>query len=390
MTNRYATLAAQYRKALLDDVIPFWERHSIDRKCGGYFTCLNRDGSVYDTDKFMWLQGRQVWTFSMLYNRLEKRPRWLEVGRHGGEFLRKHGRDKDGNWYFSLTREGRPLVQPYNIFADFFAAMGFSEYARATGDDEARRIAERSYRNFLRRRANPKGRYSKAVPGARPLIASCFPMGLTYLTTELAWLLDKKEVDRTLDACAREVFSRFIHPKLNVMQETVAPDGSQADCFDGRLVDPGHSIEAMWFLMDAAERRGDTATIKKAVEVMLSSIEFGWDRKFGGIFYFLDTDGHPPDKLEWDQKLWWVHIETLIALVMAFRLTGRKDCWRWFEKVHDYTWRHFPDPKYGEWFGYLNRRGEVLLPLKGGKWKGCFHVPRGLYLCMREFEKLSR
>jgi N-acylglucosamine 2-epimerase len=85
--------------------------------------------------------------------------------------------------------------------------------------------------------------------------------------------------------------------------------------------------------------------------------------------------------LEWDQKLWWVHIESTIAMLEGYLLTGDERCKAWFERLHDYTWSHFRDAEYPEWYGYLNRRGEVLLTLKGGKWKGCFHVPRGLYKC---------
>ena len=59
-------------------------------------------------------------------------------------------------------------------------------------------------------------------------------------------------------------------------------------------------------------------------------------------------------------------------------------------KVHNYTWEHFKDQEHSEWFGYLNRRGEVLLSLKGGKWKGCFHVPRGLYQCWKTLEAISQ
>ena len=143
MKTYYAERAEQYRNALLNDVIPFWERHSMDHKCGGYFTCLDRDGAVFDTDKFVWLQARQVWMFSMLYNQLEKRESWLDIARHGAQFLRKHGMDEDGNWYFSLARDGRPLVQPYNIFSDCFAAMAFGQVVLATGDVEAKVAAAR-------------------------------------------------------------------------------------------------------------------------------------------------------------------------------------------------------------------------------------------------------
>jgi N-acylglucosamine 2-epimerase len=382
-------MAQRYRTGLLDDVIPFWERHSLDRECGGFYSCLGRDGSVYDTDKFVWLQARQVWLFSMLFNEFERRESWLQVARHGAEFLLGHGRDKDGNWYFSLTREGRPLVEPYNIFSDCFAAIAFAQYARAANDERARNVAERTYGNILARRDNPKGRYSKAVPGARPMISMALPMILANVTQELEWMLDRGVFEHALDVCVGEVFSPFLDPDRQVLHEHAAPGGGKLDCFEGRLINPGHGIEAMWFIMDIAGRRGDRALAERAVEVILHTIEFGWDREFGGIFYFLDSKGHPPQQLEWDQKLWWVHVETLVALLKGYRLTGREECWTWFQRVHEYAWSRFPDPEFGEWFGYLNRRGEVLVPLKGGKWKGCFHVPRGLYLCMRELEKLA-
>jgi N-acylglucosamine 2-epimerase len=381
-------LMLQYQSALLEDVIPFWEKHSLDTIHGGYFTCLERDGTVFDTDKFIWLQARQVWMFCMLYNRLERRPRWLEIARHGADFLRQHGRDAQGDWYFSLNRQGQPLVQPYNIFSDCFAAMAFSQYALATGEEIAREIAFQTYTNILQRKANPKGIYNKAYPGTRPLISLALPMILANLSMELEWMLEPTLFNQAIDTCLHEVFNLFLDPERLVLHEQVSPEGGFVDSFEGRLLNPGHGIEAMWFLMDIAERKGDLALIKRAVEVVLSTLEMSWDAQFGGIFYFMDAQGHPPQQLEWDQKLWWVHMETLVALLKAFRLTKRPECWGWFERVHEYTWSHFPDPQHGEWYGYLNRAGDALLTLKGGKWKGCFHVPRGLYLCMRELEKI--
>jgi N-acylglucosamine 2-epimerase len=144
----------------------------------------------------------------------------------------------------------------------------------------------------------------------------------------------------------------------------------------------------MWFIMELAERKADESLAARATEIALRTLEYGWDSQYGGIFYFLDIDGHPTQQLEWDQKLWWVHVETLITLLKGYLHTKRVECLEWFAKVHEYTWSHFPDPEYGEWFGYLNRRGEVLLPLKGGKWKGCFHLPRGMFQCWKTLEKL--
>ncbi len=394
MDFSFAALAALYKTTLLDNVLPFWQQHSVDREQGGYFTCLDRTGAVYDTDKFIWLQNRQVWLFSMLCNALpdqpaEQREHWLQIAAHGAKFLEQWGRDSNGDWYFSLTREGLPLVQPYNIFSDCFAAMAFSQYALASGEAWAKAVAMQAYNNVLRRKDNPKGKYTKTYPGTRPMKSLSVPMILANLTLEMAWLLPSAELDRVLELTVTEVMTDFLRGDRGLLYENVAPDGSRIDCFEGRLINPGHGIEAMWFIMDISQRRGDLTLINQAVDVVLNILDFAWDAEYGGLFYFMDAEGHPPQQLEWDQKLWWVHAETLVALAMGYRLTGRTACWDWYQKLHTYTWGHFADPDHGEWFGYLNRRGEVLLNLKGGKWKGCFHVPRALYLCWQQFEALS-
>jgi N-acylglucosamine 2-epimerase len=390
MGHTVRALADLYKDTLLNNVLPFWETHSIDWKSGGYYTCLDRQGQIYDTDKFIWLQNRQVWIFSNFYNELEQRESWLRIAENGAAFLAQHGRDNDGNWYFSLDRNGAPLVQPYNIFSDCFAAMAFSKYALASGESWAKNVALQAYNNVLRRKDNPKGKYSKAYPGTRPLKSLAVPMILANLSLEMDWLITSDRLDSVLDATVTEVMTDFYDADRGLLYEHVSPEGNFVDCFEGRLLNPGHSIEAMWFIMAIAERRNDRATIDKAIAIILTTLEFAWDPIYGGLFYFMDADGHPPQQLEWDQKLWWVHLESLVALAMAYRLTGRSDCWDWYQKLHDYTWEHFADKEHGEWFGYLNRQGEVLLNLKGGKWKGCFHVPRAMYLCWQQFEAIDK
>lgn len=380
----------QYLQALLQDVIPFWERYSIDEKYGGYFTCLNADGVCYDTDKFIWLQARQVWTFSMLYQRLEQRPEWLHIATQGANFLKAHAFAPNGDCYFALDRQGHPLVAPYNIFSDCFVTMAFSIYGAVSGEESYTREALRLFNRILERAPNPKGQYSKAISGNRSLKNFALPMILCNLSLELADLLPPTQVEATISACTHEILDHFLDKEKLLLLENVGPEGQLVDTFDGRLLNPGHGIEACWFLLDIAERRNDMALAKHLTNICLSILQHGWDDEHGGIFYFLDQLGHPPQQLEWDQKLWWVHLETLIALLKAYRLTGNATCLDWFRRVHDYTWSHFPDKRGGlEWFGYLNRRGEVLLPLKGGKWKGCFHVPRALFLCYRELDRMS-
>uniref|UniRef100_UPI003FEF3985 AGE family epimerase/isomerase n=1 Tax=Alloprevotella sp. TaxID=1872471 RepID=UPI003FEF3985 len=377
----FKQLAEQYKTELLDKVIPFWLNHSQDTAYGGYFTCLDRKGEVYDTDKFIWLQGREVWMFATLYNKVEKRQEWLDCAIQGAEFLKKYGHDGQLNWYFSLNREGHPLVEPYNIFSYTFAVIAFGQLSIATGNKEYADIAKRTFDVVLSKVDNPKGKWNKAAPGARSLKSFALPMILCNVALEIEPLLDADFMQRTIDTCIHEVMDVFYRPKLGLIVENLSTDGELVDCFEGRQLNPGHAIEAMWFIMDLGQRLGRKDLIEKAVQIALNEAEYGWDKKYGGIFYFMDRLGHPCQQLEWDQKLWWVHIETLITMLKGYKLTGNKKCLEWFERVHNYVWTHFTDPDYPEWYGYLNRQGEVLLPLKGGKWKGCFHVPRGLFQC---------
>lgn len=385
----FENLAELYKEELLQNVLPFWLSHSQDAEFGGYFTCLDREGKVYDTDKFVWLQGRQVWMFAMLYNKVEKKQEWLDCAIQGAEFLRQYGHDGDYNWYFSLTREGRPLVEPYNIFSYTFATMAFGQLGLATGNKEYEEIARTTFLKILSKTANPKGKWNKAIPGTRDLKGFALPMILCNLTLEIEHLLDENYLLETMETCIHEVMDVFYREELGLVVENVELDGQLSDSFEGRLVNPGHSIEAMWFMMDLGVRLKKPELVEKATNIALKMVEYGWDKEYGGIFYFLDRKGYPPQQLEWDQKLWWVHVETLITMLKGYRLTGSLECLEWFEKIHEYTWTHFKDREYPEWFGYLNRQGEVLLNLKGGKWKGCFHVPRGLYQCWKVLEEMG-
>jgi len=386
----FKELAEQYKGELLNNVLPFWLENSQDKEFGGYFSCLDQTGKVFDTDKFIWLQGREVWMFAMLYNKVEKRQEWLDCAIQGGEFLKRYGHDGDYNWYFSVTQEGEPLVEPYNIFSYTFASMAFGQLGLATGNKEYEQIAKITFEKILSKVDNPKGKWTKAHPGTRDLKNFALPMILCNLALEIEHLLDKDFLAKTIETCIHEVIDVFYRPELGIVIENVTLDGELSDSFDGRLVNPGHAIEAMWFIMDLGERLQRPELIKKATDIALKMVEYGWDETYGGIFYFMDRKGYPTQQLEWDQKLWWVHVETLITLIKGYQLTGSKECLHWFEKVHEYTWSHFKDTEHPEWFGYLNRQGEVLLSLKGGKWKGCFHVPRGMYQCWQVLEKIKQ
>jgi N-acylglucosamine 2-epimerase len=196
------------------------------------------------------------------------------------------------------------------------------------------------------------------------------------LALELEGVLGREYVDKLARELAGEILRDYYKKEWGCILENVAPDGAFVDSFEGRTFSPGHTTESMWFLMDVGKRLGDQALIRKTADITLEALERGWDGECGGLFYFLDIKGKYPLQLEWDQKLWWVHLEALIACAKGYRLTGDEKLLRWFEKLHDYAWERFRDADYGEWYGYLNRQGKALFPFKGGKWKGCFHVPR--------------
>ncbi|MEA1784813.1 AGE family epimerase/isomerase [Arenibacter sp. GZD96] len=374
--KQYATL---YKQELLQEIIPFWETYSPDWEHGGYFTCITDTHTVFDTDKFIWLQARQAWMFSKIYLTVETKPSWKEMAQLGINFLEKYGRDPKGNWYFSLNAEGKPLVQAYNIFSDCFAAMAFGTFYQISGQAHYATIAKDTFYQILNRQKNPKGVYNKIVPGTRNLQNFALPMILCNLALELEHIIGAKEVDKIANSISDLILNQFYHKESGLLLENISETGQFVDSFEGRLLNPGHAIEAMWFIMNLGMRKKDVQLVAKAEEIMYQQLAHGWDKEYGGIFYFMDRKGYPPQQLEWNQKLWWVHLETLVALAKTYAFNSSPKAKEWFKKVHAYTWSHFRDPKNGgEWYGYLNRRGEVLLPLKGGKWKGCFHVPRAM------------
>jgi N-acylglucosamine 2-epimerase len=389
-----SALRAEFEDELLENIVPFWEKHSLDRESGGYVTCLDRDGTVFDTDKFMWMQGREIWCFSKLCRTFGPRPEWLEAARLGADFIRKFGQAADGDYYFSVDRAGKPLVQPYNIFSDCFCAAGLAEYGRASGDaageDWATASAISTWRRFQARKSNPKGMWTKQIAENRPQRAMAISMTQLWLSEVYEGLIPAVELEPIVAESARNILTLHLDEGRRAVFERVFADGSRPQGMDGRLLSPGHALETLFLLLNATSRLGRLSeaevsrflpagwTMARVCEAMLWTIGRGWDEKYGGIYYYRDYENRPLDKLESDMKLWWVHVEALCAFLLAYRITGDARYEAWFRRIKDWTWEHFRDPEFGEWYGYLDRRGEPALSLKGGKWKGMFHIPRAL------------
>jgi len=387
---RIIELISVYRDGLLQDTLPFWLKHCVDREYGGFITSLDRDGTVIDTDKGMWQQCRFTWLLATLYNTIEKRDEWRQLAQHGIDFIRKYGFDQDGRMFFHLTREGKPVRKRRYVFTEAFAAMALAAYSRTTGDDQAARQAKDLMDIFLRYstteglippKINPQTRSCK---GLAPL------MMIIVAAQELRENLGITTYDHWIDRAIDEIERDFMKPEFETVMETVGPQGELIDHFDGRMLNPGHAIEAGWFIMhEASHRNNDARLIKLGTTILDWMWQRGWDEEFGGILYFRDVKNLPVQEYWQDMKFWWPQNETIIATLLAYKLTGDEKYARWHQMIHDWAYKHFPDPQYGEWFGYLHRDGRISVPLKGNLWKGPFHLPRMQWYCWQLLEKMK-
>ena len=376
-------LAAFYQDALLNNVIPFWIGHGLDREYGGMLTALDRDGSLLDTDKSVWFQGRAGWMFATLYNTIERRAEWLEAARSCIEFSRRYCFAPDGKMYFSVTREGRPLRMRRYVYSESFAAVANAAFAKATGDARAADDAVKTFATYLRYSFEPGVMNPKFEP-TRPAKGLAALMICVVTAQEVrANLGDVRVSGRTctewIDVSIAEIERDFLKPDLQALMEMVAPDGRVIDHLDGRTLNPGHAIECAWFVMHEGERRGDKKLIQLGTRILDWMWARGWDEECGGIFYFRDVFNKPVQEYWHDMKFWWPHNEAIIATLLAWQLTGEEKYARWHKLVHDWSFQHFSDPEFGEWYGYLHRDGSVSQRAKGNLYKGPFHLPRMLW-----------
>jgi len=378
MNKRYLQI---YKDNLINSVIPFWVKNSPDYDNGGTFTCLDRDGSVYDSKKYIWLQGRSVWMFSRLYNEFEKNDKYLELAKLGIDFIEKNAIDPKGRYYFSLTKEGHPYFYQRKVYGAVFCMLAYLEYGKAVGSEQYISKAVDLFWKIKEWIQSPELLDRPVFEGLPKTSSIADVMVLAGMAIELAKINPKQEY---LDIMAKSVKDVCHHYNKdnNILIENVPVDGSDILQWpQGRLFNPGHSIEVAWFLLHLLEFVEDKKSQELALNIIEGSLEFGWDKEYGGIYYFMDIQGKPTLQLESSMKLWWPHTEALYALNLAYSITQDKKWISWLEKVHDYTFKHFVEDEFGGWFGYCDRFGNLTHNSKGGSYKGFFHVPRALLMC---------
>jgi N-acylglucosamine 2-epimerase len=384
-------LLQRYRSDLVGETLPFWLEHGWDRQHGGIVTSLDRDGSRIDGDKSMWFQGRAAWMYATAYNTVEQNPQWLEFATSCLQFLEQHGFDDDGRMYFLVTEDGKPLRKRRYVYSEAFASMAYSACARATGNEQWAERARQLFDQYTRVSFEPGVMEPKVDPSTRPS-KGCGPL---MICLQLAQLLRDNSGDVSMnswiDRCIEEIEQDFCKADLAVVMETVSPTGEIIDSFDGRLLNPGHAIEAAWFILHEAKHRGgDAHLVSLGVQMLDWMWKRGWDEEHGGLYSYRDLHELPVQEPGHDMKYWWPHTEAIIATLLAYQLTGDERHAERFQTVHDWSQQHFADPQHGEWYGYLHRDGTPALKLKGNHWKGPFHLPRMQWYASQLIEEEKR
>lgn len=377
-----------YRSELTEKILPFWLDNAIDKKNGGIFTCLDEKGNIYGREKSVWFQGRALWTFAKAYNLIEKKPEYMEAAKTIYDFLPKCT-DTDGRMFFTVTETGDELQKRRYYFSETFAAIGCAEYYKATGDETVLESAERffnvAYECFtgIRKilpKINPEHSDMKALSPAMIMLS----------TAQTMRSIGGSNADR-YNQIAKECLEEILNGgylKDRALLESVSRRGDFVNSPSGRVVNPGHSLEAAWFVMLEGLLTDNQEVIQKGKDIIDITLPLGWDEKNGGIIAFTDIEGYPPVALEWDMKLWWPQCEAMIALRMAYSIFKEEKYLDFYKKIEEYCMKHFIDESNGEWYGYLHYDNTVSTTLKGNIFKGPFHIPR-MYMIMCVLEEMG-
>lgn len=377
--------ADRYQDDLKENILPFWLKHGLDRVHGGVYTCVDRDGTLIDSTKSVWFQGRFGFICAYAYNNIEANEEWLSASKSCVDFIEQHCFDADGRMYFEVTADGKPVRKRRYVFSECFAAIAMSEYSIASGDKSYAQKALTLFKQILHF-VNTKGILEPKYCEGVEMQGHSITMILINTAARIREAIPAVELDEQISLSIETLQRYFIHPEFEALLETVGPNGEFIDTIIGRTINPGHCIETAWFLLEEAKYRGGDAQLTEvAVKILDWSWKWGWDKEYGGLINFRDCKGLPVQDYSQDMKFWWPQTEAIIATLYAYEATGEERFLHMHQQISDWTYAHFPDAEYGEWYGYLHRDGTVAQPAKGNIFKGPFHIPRmmikGFMLC---------
>ena len=356
-------------------------KNSVDTECGGILTHLDREGRVWCYDKNVWFMGRAMYTYSLVYNTLDRKEEYLTLADNMYEFLKKC-EGEGGRLPFIVNREGEPLVVNDAYYSETFAAIGCAEYYLATG---RRDVLESAVKYFdIAYELYKKSLEPSEADGASARTKALGPSMIMLSTAQVFRKVRMEPYHRIARECAEEILT---HLTPRGLLENVLFDGGFLDTPHGREINPGHSLEAAWFLLAEGIFRSNERFKRAARQIVDLSMSLGY--KGGGIIAFCDCDGHPSTYLEWDMKIWWPQCEAIIANMLCYRTFGDEKYLKDAMALKEYCFTHYSDSECGEWYGYLHYDGTLASTLKGNLSKGPFHLPRMLILMHRMISGLD-
>lgn len=394
--NKLKSYAEKFDKELYSSVEPFWTKYGMDKTYGGMTTCLDRFGEIYSADKSVWMQGRAAYMYSVLACDGRNKELYIENAKSCLDFLDRYCIDTDGRMFFTVTEDGRPLRKRRYRFSETFYIIANAIYYAAAGDESRLEIAKKYYDFVMGMYTGEREDPYKITPKTIETTRMCRSLADPMILLNVTQIMRSADPERTdvynsyAERLIKDITNYHYRPQSGLLMETVGMNGETDDKVSSyRVVNPGHSLEACWFLLTEAERTGDTELSDKAVKIYDAAMNIGWDKEYGGIFYFKDYLGKPVEAYEHDMKLWWPHNEAVIASLMLYKKTGDEKYMKNFETLVSYAFSAFSDPEYGEWFGYLRRDGKPTEPpCKGHTYKGFFHVARMLHNGMKILKEL--
>lgn len=365
-----------YKENLITDILPFWLTYGLDEKNGGFYTSIDRDGTLMDTTKSVWFQGRAAYIYALAYHTIDPNPTYLHAAKSAIDFIEKHCFDSDGRMFFEISQEGIPLRKRRYLFSECFATIAMAQYGIATQDSRYLHKALDLFKNILKYRDTPNALQPKYMPSVQ-LKGHSLTMILLNTASVIQQGMDDTILSKQIENSIHEIATYFMNDQYKALLETVGSNGEFIDTAMGRTINPGHCIETSWFIMEQAKaNHWNKKQLRMALQILDWSWQWGWDEKYGGIINFKDCKGFPHQDYSQDMKFWWPQTETIIATLYAYWATGQTKYFEQYKLANEWTYAHFPDQQYGEWYGYLHRDGTVAQPAKGNLFKGPFHIPR--------------
>ena len=390
-------IAKTLRRYLLEDIMPFWDERCIDKENGGYQISFDREGNPTDRDKYIWFQARQTYIYARLHNKIDSSRGWREKAAWGYRYLTEQAYVGDGRFNYHLDVSGNVKSGTISVFADCFAIEGISEYLLTGGcaDKAGMALLNTCYDALERNILDPEFKDIYENTWSETYIwHDLYLTALSAAVTASETLGDRTNL--LMDYCLNKILNWFAKDEYKLVFEAVTRDNEVCleDAY-GRFINPGHTLESMWFCINAGRRRNNSDVINRAAKIMKWAAKIGIDREYGGVFSYLDATGKEPEAIDWyketnslwDDKVWWANSESLCAFAVGYKTTTDPYYLKVFQNLYTFCMAHFADKEYGEWYERLHRDGSVKVSDKGTPWKCAYHLVRALIMIILEFDE---